>query len=182
MKRPPIIRIRGIRQVVPSGYVLGRVSPEPGDVELIPMSALAAAAAGTGVLPSGGAAAPQAPNVGTFITGPVLPGQYYELAMSPQDGLIFPSSTEASIAVAEVASVSTVTFYLVTDLASFIATGYPDGVAASIVFSSGNTTGAVTWIAGTYTINRGEIWRVVTSPLSSDASLAGIQMMFTGEA
>jgi hypothetical protein len=181
MKRPPIIRIRGIRQVVPSGYVLGRVSPEMGDVELIPMSALTAAAAATGVLPSS-AAAPQAPNVGTLITGPILPGQYYELAMSPQDGLIFPSSTEASIAVAEVASVSTVTFYLVTDLASFIATGYPDGVAASIVFSSGNTTGAVTWIAGTYTINRGEIWRVVTSPLSSDASLAGIQMMFTGEA
>lgn len=178
MKRPPIIRIRGIRQIVPSGYVLGRVSPEMGDVELIPMSALTAAAAATGVLPP--SAPPGVPHVGIYTQGPVVPGQYFEFAMAMEDGITFPSATDAAIAVCEAASASTVVFRVVYDLAAYVASGYPSGVMATVTFSSGNTTGAVTWEAGSFVVDRGDILRLVTHPTSTDSSISGIQVLLTG--
>ena len=48
--RIPGIRLRGIRQSIPSGYVLGRASPGTGDTQLIPHEDLAAKLVSTGAV------------------------------------------------------------------------------------------------------------------------------------
>lgn len=52
MAQSPNIRIAGIRKSIPSGYVLGRVDPATGDVQLIPLAEL-----GTRLIASGGVGA-----------------------------------------------------------------------------------------------------------------------------
>ena len=51
-KKPPAINIRGIRQSLPSGYVLGRQSPGNGPAELIDMASLASQMVATGTVPA----------------------------------------------------------------------------------------------------------------------------------
>ena len=55
---PPAIRVRGIRTPLPSGYILGRVSPGVGDTELIDVSTLGHSLVATGVVGSGGGTSP----------------------------------------------------------------------------------------------------------------------------
>ncbi len=40
MQRPPKIRVRGVRQRMPPGYVVGRITPGQGPAELIRLSDL----------------------------------------------------------------------------------------------------------------------------------------------
>lgn len=51
MPAPPKIRVRGIRQPIKAGYVVGRVTPGTGDAQLVDMATQAAALAAQGVLP-----------------------------------------------------------------------------------------------------------------------------------
>lgn len=48
----PDIKVRGLRSPIPTGYVLGRVSPGTGEVQLIDITTLAIAVAATGAIAS----------------------------------------------------------------------------------------------------------------------------------
>lgn len=48
----PKIVLKGIRKTIPPGYVLGRVSPSTGEVQLISLTALANHLVATGVIAS----------------------------------------------------------------------------------------------------------------------------------
>lgn len=61
----PKIQVRGIRQSLPPGYVLGRTSPGSGPAELIPLNNLGRALVGTGVVTGPASPAPQEWNAGT---------------------------------------------------------------------------------------------------------------------
>lgn len=68
MSPPPDIRIRGIRTPLPSGYVLGRMSPGTGDTELIDISKI-----GQQLVAVGAVGAPGSPSIPA---SGVTPGSY----------------------------------------------------------------------------------------------------------
>ena len=69
----PDITLRGIRASLPSGYILGRVSPGVGQVELLKLSQLIAKS-GVGSFPGtgGGSSGPGLPNKASFDAGGLL--------------------------------------------------------------------------------------------------------------
>ena len=81
MPLPPNIRVRGIRQSLPTGTIIGRQSGGKGPAQLIKLTDLAQSIAFSGGLPPGGAGAPGAtgaagptgPTGATGATGPTGP-------------------------------------------------------------------------------------------------------------
>lgn len=61
----PPIKVRGVRQSIPSGYILGRRSPGVGDVELIPNAVLAQSLVSTGIVASPNTPAPPGTSTGS---------------------------------------------------------------------------------------------------------------------
>ena len=72
MTIPLNIRVRGIRQTIPSGKIIGRISGGKGPAQLIDIPSLAQAVAFSGGIPAGspGATGPTGPTGATGATGP----------------------------------------------------------------------------------------------------------------
>lgn len=176
MTTVPNIEIRGIRQIVPSGFVVGRTSPGSGNVELIPISSLG------GQLVKSGTVAPSNETIHTYlgfvIKGPVPIGAQFLGALSHRD-ILFPSAAVSSIARSKTAPYGNLTFWLVSNLASFLATP-PTGAIASVAFTAGNATGVVTWLSSG--IIAGNTSLYVVFPASDfDPTMANIELLFAGD-
>lgn len=176
MKTPPIIRLRGIRQVIPSGYYIGRLSPGAGDAELVHMSMLGAQMVKSGQVAPAGPAEPC--YLGFHLDGPFDAITSYGGAISA-NAIVFPSNPDVSFATCETAAATAFTCYLVTNLASFLASGPPNGAIAHIDFAEAATTGTITWYAGSVTVAAHTKPYVVVN--NADLTLAGVSLLFAGD-
>ena len=146
LPRVPPIRVRGVRQVVPTGHVVGRLNAGDGAAELIPFAALGGALiAGGGVGPTPKA---QYDTLGFTAPGLFSDGQIFTLAAeTPSNGTIFPSKMRLSTATFGFAPAGNVVFYLVQNLAVFLAMGAPNGAIARLNGTGSSMTGTITWAA-----------------------------------
>lgn len=181
MANPPNIAVRGIRQVLPTGYVIGRTSPGSGDAELIPLSSLGQALVATGTTSGGGGSAPASIRqayLGFVLEGPFALDKQFIGAVS-HAAITFPSATIASSAQALVAPTGNFTIYLVDDLAAFISSGAPAGCLANIDFTTASTAGTVTWY-GSGTFASGTV-PYICFPHDFDVTLAQVVLLFAGD-
>lgn len=181
----PAINVRGVRQSMPSPYVLGRVAPGLGPVQLLPLTpggplSLISALKAQGF---GSATFTYLAELGIFLAagGNIAYGQYYYAAIAPCKAT-FPSTqaTAASVAKAGKASVSTVVIYIVNNLTSFATGGYPNGCIASVTFTS-SATGVISWVGAPVTVNAGDILYAVTAPSFNDSTIEGIEILLVGD-
>lgn len=181
--RTPNIRMRGIRQKMPSGYMLGRINPGDGEAELIKTKDFGQHLVETGTV-AGGSAVGSSTNpayefLGFQATGPFVANQRFNLAMAPR-AVLFPSVHGAanSHVSCGFAPAATYVFHLVTDYAAFLASGA--GVVATFTFTAGQKTGTISW--GTpVTIAQ---WAVLYMVMSAtpDATLSDVQVLVAGDA
>lgn len=179
LPRIPPIRVRGVRQVVPTGHVVGRLSAGDGAAELIPFAALG------GALIAGGGVGPtpqtQYDTLGFTAPGLFSAGRIFTLAAeTPSSGTIFPSKTRLSTATFGFAPAGNVVFYLVQNLAVFLAMGAPNGAIARINGTAGSGVGTITWLQPTITIPVGQILSLVM-PAVADAAFGNVLLMFVGD-
>ena len=183
MKLPPIIRLRGIRQVIPTGYVIGRIDPGEGDAQLIPISRLSDAAAKTGIVMPAGATQKVGQDAGLWLAGGanIFDGQYYQFAPASVD-LVFPSATLTSLAFCTTAATtSTARFWITNSIADFTANeGAGLHNTHRIDFAAASLTGVVTKL-NSQTITRGQNLFVVVDTAYNDTTLAGIQFVLSGD-
>jgi hypothetical protein len=92
---PPDIRIRGIRTPLPSGYVLGRISPGTGDTELIDLGKIA-----SHVAASGQVAVPSSISPPLAASG-VTPGSYTLTSLTVSTLGIITAATSGTLASAK---------------------------------------------------------------------------------
>lgn len=183
MVKIPDILLRGIRTVIPAGHVLGRLSSGSGQVELIPLSSLGSRLSSSGTVSGGGSGGTVAGDVtylGLVIAGPVAAGKQFLCALSHRY-VRYPSTLEVSVARAKTAPFGNITFYLVNDLAVFLASGAPTGALARIAFTIGNATGVVTWYNTTVTVPALTSLYVVFPASDFDPFLANIELLFAGD-
>jgi len=185
MFKIPAIRPRGMRFPVPTGHIIGRVSPGSGDAEFIPLDQLANSLTSGGLVEAG----PVAGGGGTalkFDLGVTIPSvagllydQYLFSAIASAD-VTMPSAVDADIAKCAVASTTSVTFYLVNDPTGYEADGVT-GIIATVAFTSGNTTGTITWASPSVAIARGDVLRLYSGPTFVDTAITGIELLFTAD-
>ena len=184
--RFPISRsIRGIRDTIPSGYVLGRSSDGHGNVELIPLRNLGSAVAATGTVASPAQVTQQvAAGTGFYFLGVQAKGLFASrdrliLALTPA-AVTFPSATAAagrSVAHAETAPTGAVDLILTNDYVDYLTNG--TSVLCTVHFGAGSNTGTLTY--GTTTvISQGTVLYLVF-PTGADATLANINLLFCGD-
>lgn len=173
---------------IPSGYLLGRVSPGVGPPELIPIQMGAAHSIGQNLKNQGlistvvNIVELSFTIIGSAGNG-LTPNTYYYMAMPPF-GAKFPStagSTAVAAAICRIAPISTVTLYLVANKSSYENNGYPTGVLATIVFTSGQTTGTITWTTNPTTITAATELYLYTSPSTTDSTIEGISVVLVGD-
>lgn len=180
----PRIRIRGIRQVIPTGYVLGRTNAGDGDVELIPNKTL-----GNDLVQSGSVSGPGAigtPNnpgfefLGASMGGPFASLQTFDLSMAPRK-VLFPSALDPTFAhtkaICQFAPLANYSFVLTYDKTDYLANG--TSVLATISFLAAHKTGTVVY--GTpHTSQFGDVlWLVMNA--TPDAQFAEVQVLFCGD-
>lgn len=184
--RFPIFKnVRGIRDTIPSGYVLGRSSDGHGHVELIPLRNLGSAVAATGTVASPGQVSQQvAAGTGFFFLGVQAKGLFASrdriiLPVTPH-AVTFPSATAAagrSVAHAETAPTAAVDLILTDDYINYWTNG--TNVLCTVHFGAASNTGTLTY--GTTTvISQGTVLYLVF-PTSADATLANINLLFCGD-
>lgn len=188
-KKPNIVPTR-IKMSIPQGYMLGRTSPGVGPVELIPIAGgsgqdITNAQKATGQLPSGGGGATTqiAELSFTLVGGGTLAtAQFYYAALCPV-AANFPTTqlTAVDRAICRVPPTTTAVFYLVTDLVAYAASLYPAGVAATITFTAGVTTGTVVWIVSPTTVLAGQQLYLVCASSFADAVIEGIAITLVGD-
>lgn len=174
---PPNILLRGLRVVIPSGYIVGRTAMGSGDAELISFGTLANLLTATGSISGGGGDATNS-YLGFFLQGPFAISKVYVGAISHSD-VTFPSAIISSTAQALIASTGTFSIYLVNDLAAFQSGGPLNGCIAQISFTAGNPTGTITWFGSTV-VSAGTIL-YVCFPADFDATLREIMLLFAGD-
>lgn len=184
MSRPTIIqpkRVRGVRETIPSGHVLARVSPGDGPIEVVSLDKISTVQKATGIFESAGVSFMF---VGLFLGGPgdILNNQYYPMAMTAQPYTL-PSTSATAVAKCDVAPVTTCNLYLLNDLSAYAIGGYPNGVLATIQFTViGGKTGSVSWVSGTpASILQNTVLYVAAAPTFNDATIQGIQLLFVGD-
>ena len=170
----PNITVRGVRQVVPTGHVVGRRSAGNGQVELIPFADL-----GSTLTRIGAVSRPTVlhPRLSMNLTGPFTVSQQFTAAPAPV-GITFPS-TATSVAECDIAPTGSVTFYLLNNVAAFMASGAPAGVLATVTFIGGATSGSITY-NGTQTVAQNSSLTLVM-PATPNASFSGVRLTFTGD-
>lgn len=170
----PPIQARGIRQTCPTGYVIGRITALDGAAQFIPFAALGDALTKSGAIKS------QTIYERLTFSAPGLFSNSQQFAMAPAPVKVkFPASVPSSV-MAGSPPAGTVTFYLVYNLAAFLASGAPAGVLAQLHIVGGSPTGTVTYPNGSITINAGAILTMVM-PASADAALANVVAIFVGD-
>lgn len=164
---PPDIRVRGIRSPLPSGYILGRMSPGTGDVELIDVGTLGQQLVGTGVVgaPSSTSALPA--------TG-VTPGSYTLASFTVSGDGRLTAASSATLASAKV----------------WVGNGSNEPTAVTV---SGDATlannGALTLantavVAGSYTVTALTVdskGRITAASSGVATSSAGVLPLVTGD-
>ena len=183
-KVPPI-RVRGIRQTLPSGYALGRLNKGPGPTELIPLKGLANALVETGGVASGSstggvgsAAHPSYEFLGFSGQGPFTTIQQFALAAAPR-AVLFPSVAGSGKSVASATSgpAASFTCVLTDDLGNFLANG--SHALCSVHFAANAKVGTFSY-GGPLTIVAGKVLYLVM-PAVADAALSGLQILFVGD-
>ena len=129
----------------------------------------------TGAIPNPTGAAFH-PRLTMNLAGLFTGGQQFTAAPAPV-AVRFPSA-QPSVAQCDVAPTGNVTFYLVSNLPLFLASGAPAGVLATITFAAGSHNGAIAYIAQTVAQNAS---LTLVMPASPDASFAGVRLTFTGD-
>jgi hypothetical protein len=179
-KKPPDIRVRGVRQTIPPGYVLGRVSGD-GQAQLISFSDLnsqLSAADGSTTTTIKATANADYQFLGWLGDGPFASNDQYELPPGPR-AVVFPSASAPaarSVAYAQTPATADYTFVLVSSLAHYLANG--SSVLATIKFTAGQNVGSITYTAGTVAL-QGQPYLVM--PATADATLAGVSLQFVGD-
>lgn len=171
----PPIKLRGVRQAVPPGYVVGRVDPNIGDVQLIPFNDLAVNLAKTSTFRG----STQIPfdTLGFQAPGPFSTGQQFSLAPCIAD-TTFPSGKPSTFTCAVTPHGATLS-YLIYDLPSFLSLGAPHGVLAEVSFAASSPTGTVVWFNTPLTIVVGQILTMVM-PSPADPAFSGVLFQFVG--
>jgi hypothetical protein len=179
----PFIRLRGIRQIIPSGYFLGRTNRGDGDVELIPAktlgNALVAAGGVSGPGAIGTATNPAYELLGFAAGGPFAVHQQFDLSMAPRK-VLFPSAKSPGTldkAICQFAPTSNISFVLTFDRADYLAHG--TSVLATIAFLAGQKTGTITWGTPRTVLFADVLW--VIMPGTADPTFAEIQCLFGGD-
>lgn len=175
MSSPPI-KIRGVRQAIPPGYVLGRLDPNLGDVQLIKLSDLANQLSKTVALRN--THTPDHVTLGFQAPGPFSAGQQFTLAPATI-ATTFPS-TRPSVATCAVTPHGAVTAYLVYDLPAFLASGAPAGVLAEVAFAASVNMGTVTWVNTPYNVVVGQVLTMVM-PAAADPAFSTVLFQFIGD-
>ena len=111
--------------------------------------------------------------------GPFSNSQHFTMAPAPVN-VKFPASSGGSSVSASSPPAGNVTFYLVYNLAAFLASGAPAGVLAELQITAGHNTGTVSYPNGPITITAGAILTMVM-PASADAALANVVAIFVGD-
>ncbi len=180
------LKPRGIRFSLPMGFLLGRVSPGYGDAELIPIDQIARELIKTTILPGPTTKTPVA-EIGFFLAASQMsPGQYFYLAMSNAVATFPSTQTVPAAAVhCKVAPTSTVTLYVVNNLTDYETNGpagSPSGVIATIQFTTGQTTGTITWASGQpFTVNAGDVLYLVVADTFADTVIEGVTCILIGD-
>lgn len=174
----PPIKIRGVRQTVPPGYVAGRIGASSGDMQLIPLNLLGAHLVASGAVP------PKRilhPALGFYGQGLFAANEQIDGAVAPQT-VLFPSQFAgiSSTATAKTAPHGNVTFYLCNNVVAYLAGGAPNGCVAEIQFTAGHLVGTVTWLNNPITLAVAGIW-ILVLPAVPDGALAGVQCLFIGD-
>lgn len=166
--------IRGIREVIPPGYVIGRTSTQNGPAELVRMGDLAQNLVNTGIVPAAVNFATE--YLGFSSIGPFTTLQQFAMAAAPRN-VGFPSKTLSS----NLGSVTTpptadFTCVLTNNLADYLANG--TSIVCSVKFLAGTKVGVFTYGAS-ITIPFGAVMYLVM-PAAADATLSGMQILFAG--
>ena len=186
---PPPIKIRGIRTPIPAGYVLGRTSQGKGDTQLIAIADLGKALVAVGGGGGGGGVAgtgsipPVKPTnsveyLGFQAPGPFTANQQFPLAMAPR-AVQFPSGSlkDLSSATCTSASAADTSLVLTDNLANYLAHG--TNIVCTVSFAAAAKVGTFVW-GSTVLEPISTVLAIVM--LTSDASFAGVQCLFAGDA
>lgn len=176
----PDIRIRGVRQTIPAGYLLGRLPGSvPGPVQLVSLQDIAQQLIRDAALPN---PVPLLLNefLGFSGTGLFGANQAYQMPIATRN-IVFPSTSamaSQSKAWCSIVPTSNFTVVLVSNLASYQANG--TSVLCSVLFLAGQPTGTFTYTAGPITIPaRTYTWLVM--PAVADPTMAGLYLQFVGD-
>lgn len=166
----PGTSVRGVRQSLNPGTVIGRVSGGFGAAEQIPISALGRQLVKSGTVAPGPMAASAQSYLGFFLQGPLQANHIFYGAISHKT-LIFPSAIAASFALAEIACTANVIIPL-----------YFSGIGqvGTITFTAGGTAGTVNWLAPPYTL-AANIVPYIVGPNILDLTIAGISILLAGD-
>ncbi len=172
--------VRGIRTSLDSGFMLGRISPGTGPVEMISIDAMSIQQKKTGLFPSSGKLTL---DIGIFLAGAgtIYNAQYYPMAMAPK-ALSFPSGNAAMVASCQTAPTnSTVKFYVTKSLSGYQTNGPTDvNTLCMITFAAAATVGVFTQM-NAITVARGDVLYLVVDGGWTDVTIADIQIVVTGD-
>lgn len=172
----PNIRPRGFRAPVPSGHIIGRVSPGLGDAEFIPLDQLAASLNQTGLTapgPVAGGGTVSAPQVGVCFPGfaGLNKSRYIPLAKLHK-AVMMPAAAPADLVTCRVAPTTTVNFTIVNDPTTFEVARLA-GYLGTITILAGQTTGSVVWTSSPTLLPIGSVLYLYTDPANGvDSSIA----------
>jgi hypothetical protein len=177
----PDVNVRGVRQTIPPGYVLGRLGGSAGPARLIPIKDLGVALQSGGILPPLPINnVPKLEFLGVSLRGPFLPQDQYEMPQLPCN-VTFPSAVVAlpsqTRAWARIAPTSNYSFYLVSNLSAYLANG--SSVLATVAFLAAATTGTITYSSSTLVPKKAVLW--VVGQAITDPTLAEVLLQFVGD-
>lgn len=168
---PPKIKVRGAGRAkgIPSGYILGRISPGTGDVELLNSAGQRRA----GIASAGGVAtADAATGFGFFAGGLPLDNELLGSASFANDVTF--ASGDGSVVSGFPAAASAVLHLKAPDPT----TGLPV-VVGTFTFAAGSTTAVIAWGTGSYVLKAGKVLSLY-APTPVDASLGDISGTVNG--
>lgn len=181
---PPYIAVRGIRQVIPSGFVIGRISAGPGPAELIPLFtgvSLTSHLVATGAFASASASGSDA---GFYLGGAaaVAAATYYVSAPMARS-LTFASTAVTSFGTCLVApGTSTAIFYATDDLTDYGNHGPASTkILAKFQFALGALTATVTTPNPARTLVRGSFLYLIVDNAYIETTMAGIYIAVAGD-
>ncbi len=179
MVTPAIPNVRGVRQVIPSGSVLGRVSSGSGAAEVISMKQLADQLNRATAAAGGGTGTINQAYLGFSIPGIMGPNSIWKGAIANKD-ILFPSNYVQQYAQCDTPPTEgTFTIYFVTNLASYQGSGYPNGVAATLQFANGVHGCTFTWLTANVVTALTQTYLVW--PNDFDVTLAGVEVLLAGD-
>jgi len=167
--------LRGRKQSIPSGYLLGRQSQGNGDIELISLASLI----GHTVSRAGASQQTEYYFLGVQANGPFVSQQRVACGIAPA-AVTFPSASAASsrsVAKAGVAPTSNASLILTDDYMSYWA--YGTHVLCTVSFAAGSTTGTFAYGSSTL-IAQGTVLYLVW-PTTIDATLDYVDILFCGD-